>query len=162
MSVAIDTSKVTERRKLHFNSLDDILADVERLASSREIRTLGNLTAGRLLNHLATTMTKSIDGFSSGLPAVVRTVLRLVMKRKVLTQPMAAGFKLPEKAQAELYAGSPSLEEGVQAIRHAIKRLQTESGRVPSPFLGPLTRDEWNQLHCRHSELHLSFLIPVD
>ena len=27
-------------------------------------------------------------------------------------------------------------------------------------FLGAMTREQWDQLHCRHAELHLSFLIP--
>jgi hypothetical protein len=162
MAVAIDTGKVTERRKLHFDSLDDILAEVDRLGRSREIRTLGNLTAGQIVKHLATVMNRSIDGFSTGLPSVVRTMLRLFLKRKILIQPMSPGFKLPAKAQADLIPGPTSLDQALADIRGAIKRLQTEPGRVQSPFLGPLTRDEWNQLHCRHCELHLSFLVPVD
>jgi hypothetical protein len=162
MATAIDTGKVAGRRQLHFNSLDDILADVERLANSREIRTLGNMSSGQILEHLATTMNKSIDGYQFGLPTPVRVVFRLFMKNKFLTKPMPAGFKLPVKAQAELVPGSTSQEAGLQDIRRAIKRLQTEPNRAPSPVLGPLTRDEWNQIHCRHSELHLSFLVPVD
>ena len=58
----IDTGKVAGRRELHFNSLDDILADVDRLASSREIRTLGNWSAGQIFEHVARVMDKSIDG----------------------------------------------------------------------------------------------------
>ena len=26
----------------------------------------------------------------------------------------------------------------------------------------PYYRQEWDRLHCRHAELHLSFLVPVD
>ena len=40
-------------RELHFKSLEDILADVDRLASSREIRTLGNWSAGQIFEHVA-------------------------------------------------------------------------------------------------------------
>ena len=29
-------------------------------------------------------------------------------------------------------------------------------------LLGELTREQSDQLHCRHCELHLSFLVPVD
>jgi hypothetical protein len=36
--------------------------------------------------------------------------------------------------------------------------LKTEPRRKPSPLFGELTIDEWNQLHCRHAELHLSFI----
>ena len=116
MATAIDTGKVSERRKLRLNSLDDIRAEVEQLAKSREIRTLGNLTSGQILAHLATSMTKSIDGYASSLPAAVRAVFRLLFKNKFLNTPMSAGFKLPAKAQAELIPGAD--ESGTRAGRH--------------------------------------------
>lgn len=47
MPDTIDTKKVSDRRKLHFNTLDDILADVELLASSKDVRALGNWSPGR-------------------------------------------------------------------------------------------------------------------
>ena len=84
------------------------------------------------------------------------------MKKKFLTHPMSAGFKLPVKAQTELVPDATGFETGLQDIRQAIKRLQTESNRAPMPVLGPLTVEEWTQLHCRHAELHLSFLVPAD
>jgi hypothetical protein len=161
-ATTIETGKVTGRRQLHFHSLDDILAEVERLASSREIRTLGNWSAGQIFQHLATVMNKSIDGFDHPLPGVVRVVLRLLFKQRFLTKPMEAGFKLPSKAATELIPSSTSLDEGLQSIRQAISRLRSETKRAPNAAVGPLTVEEWNQLHCRHAELHLGFLIPVD
>ena len=41
-----------ERRDLRFQNLDEVLAEVERLASG-EVRTTGNHTFGQILNHLA-------------------------------------------------------------------------------------------------------------
>jgi len=161
MSTAIDTARVTERRHLHFNNLDDIRADVEQLAHAGEIRTLGNWSAGQIFRHLATIMNKCIDGFDNRLPGPMRFILRLFFKRKFLTQPMKPGFQLGAKAAAEIVPPPTSLEEGLLSIRQALNRLQLESKRSPSAFLGPLTRDEWERLHCRHSELHLSFLIPI-
>jgi hypothetical protein len=162
MSTAIDTAKVTGRRELHFNSLDDILADVDRLAAAKEIRTLGNWSAGEIFKHVANVMNKSIDGFEFRPPWYIRFIVRTFMRSRFLTKPMTAGFKLPAGAQAELASPATTAEEGFQAIRQAIARLKTTETRVPSPVLGPLSRDEWTQLHCRHSELHLSFLIPVE
>jgi hypothetical protein len=161
MATVIETAKVTNRRQLHFNSLDDILADVERLAQSPEIKNLGNWPAGAVLGHLATSLNKSIDGFSNRPPAVVRVLCRAFFKRAFLTKPMSAGFKLPARAQAELYDASTTREAGLQALRQAIKRLQTETRRAPNPVVGELTREEWDQFHCRHCELHLSFLVPT-
>src|SRR5262245_26306085 len=129
MVSAIDTTKVTERRPLHFNGLDDIAADVERLAKNKDIRTLGNWSAGQVLQHLATVMNKSIDGFTARPPAVVRWVARLLFKGRFLTKPMSAGFKLPAKAQAELGPSPTSWEEGLRSIRQALTRLKTETHR---------------------------------
>jgi len=161
MSTAIDTAKVTNRRQLQFSKTEDIIADVEKLAAAREIRTLGNWSSGQVFMHLANTMNKSMDGFNHRLPWPIRVIARVFIKRGFLKKPMKAGFQLPAKSAAELICPSATTEEGLQNIRKALHRLQTEDHREPSAFLGPMTRDEWEKLHCRHSELHLSFLIPV-
>jgi hypothetical protein len=155
------TSKVTGRRELHFGSLEDIRADVEKLASAREIKTLGNWSAGQVFQHLSLVMHKSIDGFQAQFPWIVRALMGLLMKKSVLNKPMTAGFKLPSSAAKELIPAETNLEQGLQSIRQGIQRLQTETKRVNSPFLGKMTLQDWTQLHCRHCELHLSFLIPV-
>ena len=160
MDQLIDTTKVAERRPLHFDGLDDILADVDRLANSREVRALGNWSAGQVLQHLAVVMTKSIDGFTARPPAPVRWIARLLFKRRFLTRPMSAGFRLPANALAEIGPPPTGWDEGLRNIRHALKRLKTETPRQPHPVFGPMSPDEWVQIHCRHSELHLSFLIP--
>src|SRR4051812_3257589 len=115
---AVDTTKVADRRQLHFTCLDDIRAEVERLANSKELRTLGNWSAGQILQHLALAMNNSIDGFSSKVPGILRFLLRLFFKRRFLTRPMAAGFRLPAKSE-DLLPPSISLEEGLQNFRKA-------------------------------------------
>jgi hypothetical protein len=161
MTTAIDTTKVTGRRTLRFNSLEDILADVEQLIKAREIRTRGNWSAGQVVQHLAITTNKSIDGFNFRVPWPIRLVLPLLLKRRFLTQTMSAGFNLSGKAEAEMVSPPIGLEEAARNFREAVARLQTESKREPHPAIGKLTAEEWEQLHCRHSELHLSFLVPV-
>jgi hypothetical protein len=162
MADTIDTAKAAGRRQLHFESLDEILADVERLAQCKQIRTLGTWSADQVLNHLATAMNKSIDGFTHRPPAVVRFIIRLLFKRRFLTRPMSPGFKLPARAQTELVPPVTSLPEGLDNFRKAIRRLRTEAPRASHPVFGALTAEEWVRLHCRHSELHLSFLVPAD
>jgi hypothetical protein len=162
MTTTINTARVSERRLLHFNTLDDIAADVDRLAGARDIRALGNWSAGQVFNHLATVMNKSIDGFAHRPPALIRFVIRLLFKRRMLARTMPAGFKLPTKAAAELVSPPISLEDGLAQIRKGFERLRRESQRAPHPVLGTLIREEWDQLHCRHSELHLSFLQAVE
>jgi|SRR4051794_2061550 hypothetical protein len=162
MTALIDTAKVKERRKLRFTSIDDIAAEVERLARCREIKTLGNWSSGQVLQHLAMTMQNSIDGFPSFVPAPIRLFLRLFMKRRILTTPMSAGFKLPANAAEHMLPKPTEWDAAVANFRREMQRLKTQPQRMPHPAFGPLTSAEWEQLHCRHSELHLGFLMPVD
>ena len=159
-SAPINTSKVTGRRELLFTSIDDIRTDVEKLATCKEVTALGNWSSGQVLQHLALVMNGCIDGNPDVVPRFVRFFLRLLFKRRFLTKPMPAGFQLPA-AGAALVPGPTTWEEGLANFRRAIARLDVESERARHPALGPLTRAEWDQMHCRHSELHLSFLVPV-
>jgi hypothetical protein len=156
----INAAKVEGRRTLHFESIDDIAAEVEHLAAAGEPRSLGNWSSGQVLEHLARAMDSSIDGFPDVVPWVVRVFLRVFMKRHFLTKPMAAGFNLPPKA-APLLPTAATWDEGLRSLRAAIARQRAEPSRKPHSGLGPLTREEWEQFHCRHCELHLGFLIPV-
>jgi hypothetical protein len=154
--MTVDTTKVQGRRELHFNSVEDIRADVERLTQG-DVRTLGNWSAGQILKHLAIVMDSSIDGPAFRLPWYMRLIGRL-MRKRLLNRPMSAGFQLPAYAAKVLVPPPTSFEEGLTAFRNAIHRQQSEPGRKPSPFLGELTPEAWLRLHCRHAELHLGFL----
>ncbi len=154
----VDTKTVTGRRVLRFESLDDILSELASL-EGKQLKTLGNWSAGQILAHVAVPMNAAIDGMKFAVPWYIRTFARL-FKKKILSGTAPPGFKLPKAAEAELIPGPTSVEEGLAAVRKAINRLKTESHREPSHFLGPLTVEEWNQLNCRHCELHLSFIVP--
>ena len=156
--MSINTAKVPGRRELHFHSLDDILAEVERLNQGK-LRAIGNWSPGQILKHLCFVMVWSLDGAPVMAPWYLR-VFGWFIKNRFLTNPMSAGFALPKATAEYLIPGETSWEEGLQGIRAAIQRLKTESQRHRSPFLGELTREQWDQLHCRHSELHFSFLVP--
>jgi Protein of unknown function (DUF1569) len=161
MTSPIQAAKVTGRRQLRFHSLEDILADVEKLAGARSVRALGAWSHGQVLQHLAIIMTQSIDGYHATAPWLVRFIGRNFLRRRYLTKPMPAGFKLPRQA-ADLLPPPTSPEDGLHSIRQALGRLSTETKRMPNPIFGPLSVEEWTQLHCRHSELHLSFLITEE
>lgn len=168
MTTAIDIAKVQSRRQLRFESLNDIAAEVERLATANEVRALGNWSNGQVLLHLASTMNYSIDGFPEFAPPALRPIvpvfrlfMRLFLKRRFLTQTMPAGFKLPARA-ANLLPPPTDWPTGLAAFRDAFGRQQKQSPGAAHPALSRLTPSEWERLHCRHSELHLSFLVPVE
>ena len=156
--MAVATKSVTGRRQLQFNNLEEILADVEQL-NQGSIKTLGNWSSGQVIKHLTIVMTASLDGFHHTAPWFVRLIGKL-MKKQMLTKPMSAGFTLPANAAAEMVPGPIDWPDALRQFREVVRRLQREEKRMPSSFLGVLTREEWDRLHCRHAELHLSFLVP--
>lgn len=160
--MTIDTKKVQNRRRLLFQTIEETLAEVERLNQGK-VRTLGNWSAGQILRHLALGMLISLDGAPKIFPWPLRLlgrVLKKPMLKNILTKGMQPGIRLRGRAAAAFFPPETSWEEGLKHFRQAIRRLQTETNRAPSPFFGPMTREEWDQLHCRHAELHLSFLVP--
>ncbi|HKD36820.1 MAG TPA: DUF1569 domain-containing protein [Pirellulales bacterium] len=155
----VKTAKVQGRRELHFANLDEILADGERLAAARNLKSLGNWTLGQALGHLACAMDTAVDGVKNPPPWIFRVMGRM-FKNKVLKR-MDPGFKLPDNAAKELIPPpSMTTEEGLRRLRTAIARLKVTPNRAPSPFLGRLTTEESNRLQCSHAELHLSFFVP--
>jgi hypothetical protein len=150
-------TKHAPRREVRYDSLDDIVADAERLVAANA-PTTGNWTKGQILKHLATVMNKSIDGFEHMANPLLIWFLRLTFKKRALSQTMPAGYRLKGKSADELLPSPIDDQDALQQIRQAVARLHNESQRRPNAFLGPLSSEEWDQLHCRHSEMHMSFI----
>ncbi|WP_164102408.1 DUF1569 domain-containing protein [Candidatus Laterigemmans baculatus] len=149
------------RRQLAFQSLEDILGEGERLSQSR-VQTVGNWSLGQILDHLATWMEFSIDGVPARIAWPLRVVLR-PFRKQILRRPVPAGFRWPADADPRLVPQGPvSDSEGLEHLRRAIARLRAEPTRAPSPLLGKLTPEEWEQLHLRHAEHHLSYVLPSE
>jgi hypothetical protein len=155
----VQTKKVSGRRQLRFSNLDEILADARQLAS-QPVRQLGNWSLGQTFLHLARAMDLAVEEAKFKVPLMVRIIVPL-FKKRILNGTMPAGFKLKQDAAKHLVPMEPvSTEVGLQQLEAAVERQRREPNRAKSPILGRLTAAEWNQLHCRHAELHLSFFVP--
>ena len=79
------------------------------------------------------------------------------------TQPMRPGMKLPSRMDAQFNTRlSTDLTAAAGQYETAVARLATATEVPDHPLLGTMTRDEMEQLHCRHAELHLSFIHPPE
>ena len=158
--MSVNTAKVPGRRDLHFNSLVAMLAEAQRLADAPRVTMLGNWTLGQVLGHLATTMHMSLDGSK----VKAAWYLRLVgpwLKKGLLSGPMPAGFRLPAKLARQMVPGEDvRVQEAMASFREAVERLKREEHRAPHVVFGRMTRAEWDRLHLRHAEMHLSFAVP--
>ncbi len=130
------------------------------LCSTRPVHALGNWQLGRAFEHLARSIEMALDGARFRASWYIR-LLGPLFKKRMLTRPMPAGFRLPAYAGAVLIPEDEcEMQEALRHLRSAVTRSLATTHRHPSPVLGQLTPDEWDQLHCRHAELHFSFFIP--
>ena len=154
--MGINTKQVANRRKVNYQSLAELQADAERLASNGA-RPLGNWSAGQIYQHLANALNGSIDGLPGTFPWYIKVMARL-FKKRFISGPMPAGLKVPRDLAEKVMPEPISTEEGLANLRAAIARLERDPKRAPSPIFGPMSKEEWNTMHLSHANLHMSFL----
>jgi hypothetical protein len=157
--MSVNTAKVEGRRAVDYATLEEVVADAERLGAGPS-RTLGNWSAGQIYQHLATVYNGSIDGFAYAFPWPLR-LLAKAFKGKLLGGPMPAGLQVPAAFAKEVMPVPTSTEEGLAALRDAVARLKSEPRRARHPILGDFTREGWDRIHLKHANLHMSFLAPA-
>jgi hypothetical protein len=146
------------RRDLRFDDFDQLMAEVRTLQSGG-YRRCGNWTLSQVCDHLAIFLRGSMRGFPTQMPWILRvTVGRFFLRRILRKKKMPTGFKVP----GVYLPGDPVNDlAAVEAFLKTVREYRDYSGRpAPSPFAGPLTRDEWDRLHLIHAAHHLSFLQP--
>ena len=155
---------ISQRRKLRFESIDDAVAEAERLvAAEREGRLthVGNWRVGRALGHLATWANFAFDGYPPEVvaPWPVRLILKL-MRNRILNQGMMTGVKIGRVPGGTVGTDEFTADEGSERFRAAMRRLRQNAPTRENPVFGKLTHEQWIQLNLRHAELHLGFQVP--
>ena len=154
--MAVASKRVVGRRRLHFESHQDVINDAHRL-SSMPVRQLGNWSLGQVCHHLAKTVDVSIDGSQIHFPLVLRMIAPLVKKR-FLKRTMSAGFKVP-KSGAVLLPDPLETAAGLAALEKAVARLETTGVRKPHGLFGAVARRVGSAPHAPRRvalELHRS------
>jgi hypothetical protein len=146
------------QRTLTFDSLDQIMPEVERLLDNHT--TVGNWSLGQTCNHLTRSITLTLEGSPERAPWLVRkTIGPLILRRILTTGRFPAWIALPKK-----YVPKPGVDARAEAeaLRAALRRLAAHSGPVADhPFAGPIPRAAWERFHCIHCAHHLSFALPT-
>ncbi|MCA9286624.1 MAG: DUF1569 domain-containing protein [Phycisphaerales bacterium] len=145
------------RTGLHFDNLEAILADAERVALKPGVKTTGNWTPGQIVEHVTLVIDTCMEGFPSSGSWLLRAILRL-MKGSVLRKPMRSGFKIPKGFEVMSPPAGTDAKQAVDHLRRSIAKFRTCDRFYPSPILGTMTSEEWEMLHCRHAEMHFGFM----
>jgi Protein of unknown function (DUF1569) len=159
---ARDAGKVSGRRILRFESIDELMVEVDRLADAERagrLKRVGNWTLGQTLGHVACWVEYNYTGAPLKVPFFIRWLCRL-RKQKFLYEPMRPGLKIPGVQGGTLGTEPMSLEEGLGRLRRVMERLKVEAPTTPNVAFGPLTHEEWIAGNLRHAEMHLGFLVP--
>ncbi len=156
-------TRTAERRSLSFKSIDDVLADVDRIVAAEKagaLRGSGNWTAGQTFGHLAAWIEYAYVGYPMRVPWFIRWIVRRQL-RKMLRTGMTAGVRIPNAEAGTYGVEQLSTDDGAARLRTALDRLKRgEPAKFDSPAFGPATLEERVLLNLRHAELHLSFLHP--
>ena len=158
----VKTAKVMDRRTLRFGRMHELLDDVMQFNGNP--RTTGNWTPAQIVGHVAGFIECSLDGFEvPNAPLFLRGVAKM-MRTSFLNKPMRAGVKLPSKFNFLVPPASITWEEAREKLSIVVNRIDDKGQRMRhrSPLLGLLEHEEWIQLHCRHAEMHFSFLQSED
>jgi hypothetical protein len=146
------------RRPLQFRSLDEVMPDVERLLAGHA--TVGNWTLAQICRHLATVMRRVVD-LPASTPSDPSLWVGEERKRELFESGrLPEGLTAPPQVVPDETLGERDEAEG---LRQAIAYYRASPGpAIPHRLLGPLTRDEWDQVQLIHITHHLSFAIPAE
>lgn len=160
MEDKVDSKQVTGRRKLYFDSVDDIYRNAEKLAAGPHAQ-LGNWSLGEVCDHLVKSLDSATDDNQFRPNLLLRTIGPLLRNRMV-SQPMSPGFRMPVGMQPFFMpSADSSVDESLPRLKIAVDRFKAADLPDRSPTFGKMSRDDWHNFHCRHAEMHLSFIVPT-
>lgn len=147
------------RRRLDFKNFDALVHEVESLRDGG-YEQLGNWNLSMICDHVGTGAKTAMDGCPNRGPWYIRKLAGPVLLRIMLrTRRMKAGLKVPDWWLPQAVPDDPRM---IDDFLRTISRWRSFDGPVkPHPFLGNLSREQWNQLVLIHAAHHLSFLMPA-
>ncbi len=149
---------MTKRRHLDLHSLDEVIAEVERLRDGGYTAT-GKWNLSQMAEHLSGTIRIGIDGDEKRLPWLMRKVAWHVLARARRTRKMFNGAPtLPRLVPAPTGSDDPA---EINRLIATLAEARDFAGPLPPyPLCDGLTLEDWKDLMVVHSQHHLGFLIP--
>lgn len=153
------SSRRPARRVVHFSTLSDLTLDIQALADTEPTST-GRWTAAQNVEHMAAVIDASVDGATFSLPLPVRLLGRL-LRFWFLNRGLSPGIKLPASVPAAFTPGPETrFQDAARHLAQAVQRAEEQKMAAASPVFGRLSHEQWVRFHCRHAELHFSFIQP--
>lgn len=149
-------------RALRFTSLDEVLAELDRIENGSNIRLQQKWSLYKILCHLAQTIQGSMHGFSKVDPPAIQSVGKLAFGFF-----KAQGYMFHSLSQeVPLFNGQigpipddGEISEAIQVLRTAIQDFKAFNGALfPHFTYGSLSYEEWELANAFHCADHFSSL----
>lgn len=146
---------------LKFETLNDLGAEAQRIADDPQARSKGNWTPAQNIWHVGRVVLASVEGFPGSVPFIFKLVGPL-LKNRFTKRSFNPGIKMPAKL-AEHFVAKPdtTMDQAIAMLQDAIAKRQAQGYIPASPLFGKLTEQQWDQLHCRHAEMHFGLIQRV-
>ncbi len=152
------TNPIRISRTLRFQTLDDLAREARAIAADPDARCRGTWTPAQNLWHVGRVVLASVEGFPAGPPLLLKLIGPL-LKNRVTTRPFNPGIKLPSKMAEHFVApADTTMEQALEMVESSVTRQQSEGFIPASPLFGKLSAKQWEQLHCRHAEMHFGLI----
>jgi hypothetical protein len=145
------------RRKLSYETFDEVMPDVERLLQAHTA--VGNWALAQICRHLAAILRRHVDLPASTIFDSSERVAEDRKRRMLETGVLPEGIDALPGAMPEAMLSEREEAEGPRA---AIAYYRASPGPViPHRIPGTLTRDEWDRFERIHLAHHLSSAVPT-
>jgi hypothetical protein len=150
-----------KRRELTLKTLDDVVAEVERLAKGK-VTTTGKHSFPKIVRHLALSNSMMTGRIPAPKPPLIMKLVLPFIRSAILKGPVKPGVRLPANAEAEFWAEKEiAIEDAIQMLKESVAYYK-EHGPLPvHPIFGKATREQLDRLTCSHAAMHLSFVHPA-
>lgn len=150
--------KPTLARELKFSTFDDILAEAKRIAAQPGVSSRGSWTPAQNVWHVGRVVLASVEGFPADVPFIFKLVGPL-LRNRFTKRAFNPGIKVPAKLAAHFVADSSvTADQAVELFEQAVAKRQAQGYIPASPLFGKMTEQQWEQLHCRHAEMHFGLI----
>ena len=150
--------KPTRARELHFETLDDILAEAKRIAAQPDCASRGTWTPAQNIWHVGRFIKAGVEGYPAKVPFFLKIVGPL-FKKTFTTKGFSPGIKLPAQAADHMVAPvDTTIEQAMDMFETSVQGAKDKGFLPKNPMMGKMTPQQWIDLHCRHAEMHFGLI----
>jgi hypothetical protein len=142
------------------NSVDEIVAEVERLAAA-PVTTTGTHGFPEIVRHLALTNDMMTGRIAAPKPPLIMRLILPLIRSSILNGPVKPGVRLPAHAEATFWPDEDiAIADAITMLKESVAHYK-EHGPLPvHPIFGAATREQLDRLTRSHAAMHLSFVHP--